>query len=373
MKLTPWEPDLASVVTRIRALDIDLQPEFQRQEVWAVQKKKRLIDTILRGWSFPAVHLIERPDGRMDVLDGQQRLAAIRDFTNEVFAIDGLVTPTDEAVMKLDGLYHGELPPAIKRQFSNYTIRAFRITEYAPEEPRELFYRLNQPTSLTAGEQRNALFGAARDQLKALVALFEQFGNNRDTIGFTNSRMAYDDIIAKLLYFVEQRSFGIKSSETLISERFKVTREFDSAIVARCALAIERFSLARNVFLKHRFNKASILSWLLFFVRDGVEVPPSFVRDFIEIPSRHFGHDLNAAFQLFSDRASLRVSDVSSVVFRDFCLWYACARITQVFPANQMARDVVAIVRDDVISRDDISFHHAVSQRLNLQLWSGTL
>jgi hypothetical protein len=35
---------------------------------------------------------------------------------------------------------------------------------------------------LTAGEQRNALFGPAREQLKNLVKLFESEGNSHNTI-----------------------------------------------------------------------------------------------------------------------------------------------------------------------------------------------
>ncbi|MEO0908549.1 MAG: DUF262 domain-containing protein, partial [Pseudomonadota bacterium] len=58
MKLTPTEPDIATIVSRIDRGDIDLQPDFQRQEVWSVKKKKRLIDTILRGWSIPPVHFV---------------------------------------------------------------------------------------------------------------------------------------------------------------------------------------------------------------------------------------------------------------------------------------------------------------------------
>ena len=53
MKLTPSEPDIRTIVERIDRGDIDLQPDFQRQEVWSTSKKKRLIDTILRGWSIP--------------------------------------------------------------------------------------------------------------------------------------------------------------------------------------------------------------------------------------------------------------------------------------------------------------------------------
>jgi hypothetical protein len=77
MKLAPWEPDLRTIVDRIDGDDIDLQPDFQRQEVWSTSKKKRLIDTILRGWSIPPIHLVVTADNRMEVLDGQQRLTVV--------------------------------------------------------------------------------------------------------------------------------------------------------------------------------------------------------------------------------------------------------------------------------------------------------
>lgn len=45
MKLNSWEPDLKTIVDRIDNMDIDLQPDFQRQEVWSPTKKKRLCVT----------------------------------------------------------------------------------------------------------------------------------------------------------------------------------------------------------------------------------------------------------------------------------------------------------------------------------------
>ena len=189
MKMNPWEPDLRTVVERIDNDDIDLQPEFQRQEIWSPSKKKKLIDTILRGWSIPPVFLVVRNDGRMDVLDGQQRLAAIRDFVQNAFSIDGRITPLDQHIAELHGKYYRSLDAADKRLLDQYTLRCFRITDYLPDEPSELFYRLNQPSMLTAGEQRNAFYGPAREQLKNLVAEFEAGDNSKKTIGFSNARL----------------------------------------------------------------------------------------------------------------------------------------------------------------------------------------
>ena len=106
----------------------------------------------------------------MDVLDGQQRLAAIRDFIRSDFTIDGKITPIDAKITSLHGKYYRSLEKTDQRLLDQYTLRCFRITDYLPDEPSELFYRLNQPSMLTAGEQRNAFYGPAREQLKALLS-----------------------------------------------------------------------------------------------------------------------------------------------------------------------------------------------------------
>ncbi len=80
MKLTPSDPDLATLLASLTRGDLDLQPDFQRQEVWPKLKQQRLVDTILRDWHIPPIHVVELKDGRHEVLDGQQRLVAIQDY-----------------------------------------------------------------------------------------------------------------------------------------------------------------------------------------------------------------------------------------------------------------------------------------------------
>ena len=308
MKLTPWEPDLRTIVDRIDNDDIDLQPEFQRQEVWPPSKKKRLVDTILRGWSIPPIHLVVTADNRMEVLDGQQRLAAIRDFLHSEFAIDGHITPIDPRISPLHGKFYKSLDIKIRRTIDQYSLRCFRITDYLPDEPSELFYRLNQPTMLTAGEQRNALYGPAREQLKVVVREFEGLGNEKKTIGFSNARLAYDDIIARLLFFLESGNFGVKGTESLISERFRNRNHFPDDVVAHARRSIALFSIAREEASSWRFNKASLLSWLLFFSRFRDEEPAqgfmaAFFNNQTAGASKNFVSD---AVSVFQDRASLR-------------------------------------------------------------------
>jgi hypothetical protein len=363
MKLSSWDPDIRSIVARIDGADVDLQPDFQRQEVWPLAKKKRLIDTILREWSIPPVHFVVTADNRLEVLDGQQRLASIRDFLHDQFAIDANISPFDETLQPLHGRFYSQLDQATRRKIDNYPLRGFRITEYQPEEPNELFYRLNQPTSLTAGEQRNALFGPAREQLKRLVDVFQQ-SNSKDTIGFSNARMAYDDIIAKFLYFVEHRNFGIRASESLISERFKEKRGFDADVIRRAEVAIEGFSKSHANFFA-RFNKANVLSWLLFFSRFPAPVNLPFVTEFSSEKFQKSTRIIGEAYSLFENRASLRVADVASVVYRDFCLWYGFV-LSGGTPPPEIPSNQIADIGSAHSSRDDVTLEVILAELLDV-------
>lgn len=375
MKLTPTEPDIRTIVERIDRHDIDLQPDFQRQEVWSNAKKKKLVDTVLRGWSIPPIHLVETSGNKLEVLDGQQRLAALRDFVHNRFSIDGRVTPADPRIVGLHGKFYKQLDDATRRWVDQYPIRCFRITDYLPEEPSELFYRLNQPTMLTAGEQRNALYGPARVQMKELVQFFEISGNTQDAIGFSNTRLSYDDIFARLLFFIEQRNFGAKGTESIISERFRTKTEFAPTVIDTARNAIERFSEARGLAQPFRFNKASMLSWLLFFSRfDNSGPVANTLQAFIsasQAPQDLFF--IKSAIGVFEDRSSLRVTDVSSVVYRDFCLFYVY-HFMKIGPLpSAIPIQYFEEVRGTLDGQPDVSFETALNELLPIDQWSTTL
>ncbi|TWS99696.1 DUF262 domain-containing protein [Reyranella sp. CPCC 100927] len=369
MKLTSWEPDLLTIVDRIESGDIDLQPDFQRQEVWSPSKKKRLIDTVLRGWSIPPIHLVVTEDNRLEVLDGQQRLVAIRDFFANRLAIDGNVTPHDDSIRGLQGKFYRSLDTTTKRRVNQYALRCFRITDYQPDEPSELFYRLNQPTVLTAGEQRNALYGPAREQLKRLVRRFEATGNDKGSIGFSNARLAYDDILARLLFFLESGNFGVKGTEARISERFRHRAEFPQDVVSRARRSIRHFSNARDLRTSWRFNKASLLSWLIFFARFQTDDPNTAFMDKFFDASKISRAYVSDAVAVFDDRASLRVTDASSVMLRDFALWYTYFHLGNThLPASIPSHPLEQVLTEMATDRD-AKFEDKVFDAVSVEDW----
>jgi hypothetical protein len=338
MRLIPSDPDVATIYSRIENGDLNLRPDFQRGEVWSPSKKQKLIDSILREWHVPPVHVVQGVNGDEDeVLDGQQRLVSIRDFIEGKIRVNGNIEPFDSSIEALDGYSFKELPAEWRRKFMRFPIRVFSIVDFLPSEPSELFYRLNQPVSLTAAEQRNSFFGKPREQIKELVGVMEDAGINKEFLGFSNSRMAYDDVLARVCVALEN-GLAAKVSANLLADRYRSGIPFDEVAYSRVRRSILFLSEARsNIFIPSKLNKASLFSWLVFVCRLLRVSPKVSSYDCAEFFS-HF--ELNRLlysditpfddtndpaysplYEIYSDRVTSRVADVSSVVLRDIALW----------------------------------------------------
>lgn len=377
MKIEAQPFTTRKLVDLIDRQKIRLQPDFQRQEIWPVKKRKMLIDTILRGWVVPPIHMVLVSPDTYELLDGQQRLTSLRDFCHNRFAIDGSLQPPDNYVMSLAGDFYGDLDTNERKAFDSKIITAFVISEFKPEEPSELFYRLNQPSTLTSGEKRNSLYGPAREQLKELVSRLQDKGNEVKSLGFSNVRLAYDDVLARCLFFLEAGSLRSKGTEAKISQRFRDTEPFDETVMTKIEDAIEFFSEARYFSDRSRFNKASLMSWLIFYSRfSGYRAPnPEFLTSYLNI-LKHADRTedyVHEAAEVFEDRASLRVTDVSSVIYRDFALNYIYHFTGQgALPPSIDVSDLEAVrtYRETAI---DASFEGVLEEALEIDAWSRTL
>ncbi len=338
MRLIPSDPDLETIFNRIRGSDLDLQPNFQRGEVWSISKKQRLIDSVLREWHVPPIHVIQGHNGAKDeVLDGQQRLVAVRDFLNDSLRVHGLIEPIDQRLIPLHNLFFSQLPDEWKRRIRRFPIRMFSIVDYQPSEPSELFYRLNQPTALTAAEQRNSFFGKPREQIKSLADLMEQRGLDETFLGFSNARMAYDDTLSRVCIALET-GLSTKTGATILADRYRSGRAFADVAVEQCARAVDLMAGIRSdIDRSFRLNKASLFSWLVFLCRmpqttlSTVSTCAAFFERFeyerlgkaVYGNAGSLGSEVSVFYRIYNDRVKSRVADVSSVLLRDVSLWGA--------------------------------------------------
>ncbi len=170
---TPWDPHKIRVSTKpwslrqaiddIREGTIDLAPDFQRPSVWTDEKRSRLIESILLGIPLPALYFSADAEGKLQVVDGVQRLSAISDFANNLLALKDL-----EYLTSLDARRFGSLEAPLRRRFNQTQIYVNVIEPETPVEVKfNIFKRINTGGEpLRPQEIRHAI---SRDRSRALL------------------------------------------------------------------------------------------------------------------------------------------------------------------------------------------------------------
>ena len=145
-------------------------PEYQRGAYkWTLAQKQKLIDSLLRGYQIPLfyVHLIQKVhtftdsvETTAELVDGQQRLAAIVSYLHNEFCLPGPqnAEPNQE-LLPWSGKKFDELDQEDKTRLERRELLVVQMTEDSRNEVRDLFVRLQAGTPLTAQEKRDAYPG----------------------------------------------------------------------------------------------------------------------------------------------------------------------------------------------------------------------
>lgn len=143
--------------------DIIPQPTYQRDYVMDDKQASKLIESILIQIPIPTVYLCEETDGRLSVIDGQQRITSIVRFLKNEFALKGL-----EEITTLNKKFYKDLDKTMQRTIKNTTLNSIVILKESQELKYEIFARLNQgSTKLKPQELRNCIYrGSFNDMLE---------------------------------------------------------------------------------------------------------------------------------------------------------------------------------------------------------------
>lgn len=133
-------------------------PDYQREDTWEHIRKSRFIESILMGLPIPFLVFWERQDdGKLEIVDGSQRLRTV-----EQFVLGGLKLGDLETLSLLSGFRFQDLPQSRQRKTKNKSIRGIILNEHADEKARfDLFERINTGSKIAnkAEVRRGALGG----------------------------------------------------------------------------------------------------------------------------------------------------------------------------------------------------------------------
>ena len=132
---------------------LTIQPEYQRNYIYADGKKDvAVIESVLKGYPLGLIYFNKVDGGRLEVLDGQQRITSLGRFLKNKFAvkINGL-----EQIF--DGLDEGKQQKILKTELLVYICEG--EGEHAEEEIKEWFKTINiAGIPLNHQEELNAVY-----------------------------------------------------------------------------------------------------------------------------------------------------------------------------------------------------------------------
>jgi hypothetical protein len=214
MKFELSELRSATVWNLYRMRDrIQIDPDYQRMsDIWTLDKRQLLVDTILNDFDIPKLYLHKfkeplKKRGRLydyAIIDGKQRLETMWAFIDGKVALAPDFEYFKDSNVKAGNMTYAELGkeyPDLKVQFDSFSLTAINIETDDLEMIEEMFSRLNESAPLTAPEKRNAYGGPLPDAIRKLAkeAFFES------DLPFPNRRYRHFDLAAKFLYAESER------------------------------------------------------------------------------------------------------------------------------------------------------------------------
>ncbi|WP_140180233.1 DUF262 domain-containing protein [Providencia stuartii] len=177
-------PVLSLIYDRLSFKEIELQPDFQRKDrIWSMEKRSKLIESILMGLPLPAFYFAEKKNGDWIVVDGLQRITTVFDFMKDSFKLANLTTLDDT----YNGTYFSELSRLDKRKIREYQITAHVIDAESDKDSLivELFHRINTyGVKLSNQEIRSAMYQGSS------VTFLRYLSSSPEFIESTNSKVS---------------------------------------------------------------------------------------------------------------------------------------------------------------------------------------
>ncbi len=299
VKLTdPFDPEEISIDTkpvpmetllrRLSQKTIRLNPDFQRNEVWDLQRRSQLIESLMLKIPLPMFYVAADEKSNWTVVDGLQRISTFRDFilgdeymkTGDVkFKYHGFRLTGLEFWKDYEGCRMCELPTHL---FNRILEAEFSFTVINPgtheEVKRNIFKRINTGgLRLSFQEIRNALYTGNATRLLKELAGSEEF-KEATCNSIRPLRMEDQELVLRFVAFL------VRPYDTYRRTQAIDTWLSDTMIILNSLPTLET----------KEFNKLS--------VERGLSREDIRVRDFDEI-SRRFMIAMKRATRLFGQHA----------------------------------------------------------------------
>lgn len=131
---------VGSLLAKVHQGELILPPDYHR-EPWDERHQCLLIESIFLELPIPLLLLADCPDGRLEIVDGVQRIRAIAAFQDGTLRLTGL-----DILTALSGFLFADLSDAQQRRFLAKPLRVVVFDrDTPPASRRDVAHRMNQP------------------------------------------------------------------------------------------------------------------------------------------------------------------------------------------------------------------------------------
>ena len=262
----PFDPTLIRVATnaltidlltaRLREKEIDLAPDFQRMGgIWSDVAQSRLIESILIRIPLPALYLDATDEDRWIVVDGLQRLTALKRFINtKELRLTGL-----EFLSSLNGKSYSELARNLQRRIMETQIVVYLIERGTPSEVKfNIFKRINTGgLPLSPQEIRHALNQGTATRTLAELARSQEF-RSATANGIKDYRMADRECVLRYFAFRIRpySSYRGKDLDGFLNQAMVALNQMPESDLGRLVIEFKRaMKTAYRLFGRDAFRK----------------------------------------------------------------------------------------------------------------------
>lgn len=177
---------------------IIMDSDFQRKEVWFLQQKRELIESILMRLPLPIFYFNQDRSGRLIVIDGRQRLNAVFSFINNEFSLDKL-----KILPEFNKMRFRDLSALHQSDIEDYQAIAHVILPDTPDRVKfDIFDRVNRAgTKLNKQEIRNALYQGYATRLLNEIVDSSEFSKATEDAFKKDTRMKNRYLVIRFLAF----------------------------------------------------------------------------------------------------------------------------------------------------------------------------
>ena len=200
---------------------MNARPSYQRRQRWSAERQSQLIESFLINIPIPPLFLYEIRPNVYEVMDGQQRITAIKAFYGNGLELEGL-----QRWPELNGRKYETLPERIRSGIDRRSISWITVLNESSDSDEDafaikqlVFERLNTGgVKLSSQEIRNALYAG---NFNNLLTNLSKTAAHRNAWGLPAYSVAEEEYVPKPL---SENTFYLEMEDVEVILRFFALR-----------------------------------------------------------------------------------------------------------------------------------------------------